>query len=71
MTIYADISTAAVEILGTALAIYGFVNGLHALMAFIAVGLLGPLYLGAAGEAWMYPPLFGTFIGLKSVRIKG
>ncbi|KAH8664792.1 hypothetical protein BGZ61DRAFT_367040 [Ilyonectria robusta] len=63
-------SHTAVEILGTALAIYGFIDGLHALMAFIAVGLLGPLYLGAAGEAWMYPPLFGTFIGLKSLRIK-
>jgi hypothetical protein len=52
--------------------IWGFLNGSHALVTLVAVGLFPGKSLGAACEPWMYPPLFGSFpIILARMSLRG
>ncbi|KAI9927055.1 hypothetical protein ASPWEDRAFT_296908 [Aspergillus wentii DTO 134E9] len=51
------------EIIGTALFIFGFIDGLHASIALLGVGLL-------SDEPWRYPTLFGKVTDLKRMRLK-
>ena len=65
------LALAAWDIAGPVWAIYGVLDGAHALLTIVAVGLLTSTCLRAAGEAWMYPPLFGPIKVLWSGSYRG
>lgn len=46
-------------------------EGSHAIIAFWSVGILGPNYLGTAGEERTYPPLFGSITYLLQADVQG
>ena len=60
-----------VDMMATAIASYGFLNGAHSILAIIAVDILGTELLGAWGHAALYPPLFGNILDCGVFNLKG
>ncbi|KAF9889522.1 hypothetical protein FE257_007232 [Aspergillus nanangensis] len=52
------------------LAAYSFIDGLHALIALVDVGVLRIVWPHAASEPWMYPPLFRSGLYMLTCRLR-
>ena len=59
------------HILWTLFGVMACLEGSHAIIAFWSVGILGPNYLGTAGEERTYPPLFGSITYLLQADVQG